>query len=85
MPYIKLDLRENFDIDIDTIAGQIQNSGDLTYVIYKLLLKTLPKKYNYANLAHNMGVISCVKEEFYRKIVAPYEELKIKENGDITL
>jgi hypothetical protein len=28
-----------------------------------------------------MGVLACIQEEFYRKVVVPYEEKKIKENG----
>jgi len=30
-----------------------------------------------------IGVLECVKQEFYRRKVAPYEDIKIIENGDI--
>ena len=30
-----------------------------------------------------MGILECVKSEFCRRHAAPYEDLKIKENGDI--
>jgi len=30
-----------------------------------------------------MGVLECVKQEFYRRRAVPYEEEKIEENGDI--
>jgi hypothetical protein len=28
-------------------------------------------------------VLECIKQEFYRRKLAPYEEAKIKENGDL--
>lgn len=30
-----------------------------------------------------VGCIGCVKEEFYRRVVTPYEDRKMKENGDV--
>lgn len=30
-----------------------------------------------------MGVLDCVAREFYRRKVAPYEDKKILENGDV--
>jgi hypothetical protein len=58
-------------------------AGELTYIIYKLILKYLPKGYSYHNLSGCLGILESVKQEFYRRIVAPYEDEKIKENGDI--
>jgi len=33
--------------------------------------------------AFAMGVLSAITEEFYRRKVAPYEDEKIVENGDV--
>jgi len=30
-----------------------------------------------------MGVLECIKQEFYRRAVAPYEDKKKEENGDV--
>jgi hypothetical protein len=30
-----------------------------------------------------IGVMECVKQEFYRRRLGIYEDLKLKENGDI--
>lgn len=30
-----------------------------------------------------LGVLSCVQQEFYRRVVAPYEDQKCRENGDV--
>jgi hypothetical protein len=39
-----------------------------------------PKYFNY-NRA--IGVLECIKLEFYRRMVGPYEDIKIKEAGDV--
>lgn len=38
---------------------------------------------NYARLERAVGMISSVKTEFERRVVAPYEDTKIYENGDV--
>ena len=38
---------------------------------------------NYADLNAAIGVLECAKMEFYRRVVAPYEDTKIKANGDV--
>jgi len=55
--------------------------GRLNYIV-TVLLKRLytPRYFNY-NRA--MGVLECVKQEFYRRVVAEYENEKIKENRDV--
>lgn len=47
----------------------------------KSFLTDKEKKYQ----DHNdvMGALEGAKQEYYRRIVAPYENEKIKENGDV--
>jgi hypothetical protein len=55
--------------------------GELTYAIYRLLLN-----YQAANFAEHsavLGAVEAAKLEYYRRKVAPYEDEKIKENGDV--
>lgn len=37
----------------------------------------------YAIYNRLIGVIECIKQEFYRRKVSPYEDKKCKENGDV--
>jgi len=84
MPYIKPDRKEVLEPLVKHIASNIHTSGDFTYVIYALAKVILPifGKY-YTNLSGILGCMECAKTEFYRRIVAPYEDQKIKENGDV--
>jgi len=40
-----------------------------------------PPKYKRYNKA--MGVLECIKQEFYRRVISKYEDQKIEENGDV--
>lgn len=77
MPYIPAKDRE-------ALWGKgVENatSGELNYAITLLLLGTGPKCYEDYNRL--IGVLECVKLEFYRRAVAPYEDKKKEENGDV--
>ena len=30
-----------------------------------------------------IGALECCKQEYYRTVVGPYEDMKIDENGDV--
>jgi len=84
MPYIKPVRKEVLEPLVERLAERCYNAGDLTYVIYALAMKmsaALGK--NYKNLSGLIGCMDCAKTEFYRRIVAPYEDQKIEENGDV--
>ncbi len=55
--------------------------GCLTYVFYKTLISLGPKRYN--SFALSLGILEAIKQEYYRRIVAPYENEKIKNEGDV--
>jgi len=63
--------------------GEQDIDGILNYIICKILLSIYNKKPGYYNYNRMMGVIECVKQELYRRVIGPYEDKKIKENGDI--
>ena len=79
MPYIKPEQRALLD------QGNFpQNAGELNYCLTRWLQRYLEMKgKNYQSLNEIMGVLECVSQEFYRRAVAPYEDEKIRENGDI--
>ena len=38
---------------------------------------------NYVAINDVLGALEGAKQEFYRRVAAPYEDEKIKENGDV--
>lgn len=83
MPYIKQEDRRKFDALLSQ-AYNIENCGDLNYVVSKLCLGYLNTKgKRYQNINDIMGALTCVQAELYRRVVGPYEQEKIIENGDI--
>ncbi|MCL4435826.1 MAG: hypothetical protein M1503_11715 [Thaumarchaeota archaeon] len=55
--------------------------GELDYIITSLLKGLYDPKYFNYNRA--IGVLETTKQEFYRRAVAPYEDEKIEESGDV--
>jgi hypothetical protein len=92
MPYIKNEERKKYEKLIQDLVDTLLNAGvdqnlatvgDVNYVISSVIWKLFDKKTSYTNGNNLIGVLECVKQEFYRRKLAPYEEEKIKENGDI--
>jgi len=87
MPYITKSLREQLDDKITEMIemlGQISEDnldGCLNYTISRLLIELYERRYAKINRA--IGVLECVKLEYYRRFAAPYEDKKASENGDI--
>ncbi len=88
MPYINRESREKLDPYIDALINELKKAsleeldGQLNYVIFRLILHLYPPRYFNYNRA--IGVLSCVLQEFYRRHIAPYEDRKISESGDVT-
>ena len=82
MPYIKKEDREK--MDLTSLAKEISTPGELNYV-YSVLAQAYveTKGLSYNTVNDVMGVFESAKQEFYRRKVAPYEDIKIEENGDI--
>ena len=89
MPYIKKADREKFDETITQLANLMiyksegWRSGDLNYVVSKLIWKLFDNDKRYQTANDIWGALNGVIMEFYRRKVAPYEDEKIKENGDL--
>ena len=88
MPYIKKEKRHEINLDIQELINTLEElgyeKGDLNYSITLLVqfyIKHHGKSYN--TLSDVTGVLNDVKTEFERRVVAPYEDKKIKENGDV--
>lgn len=78
MPYIAKEHRE-----IVKDVGPI-SSGELNYAITMLCkehVETLGLRYDTIN--EIIGALESAKLEFYRRVVVPYEDKKMIENGDV--
>jgi hypothetical protein len=84
MPYIRKGIRKVLDPPIDELNETlcIPTSGEIAYVIFRIVDKFYGNA-NFAGLAEGIGVLDCVKEEFRRRRLNPYEDKKMKENGDV--
>lgn len=85
MPYIKPEDRAGWDAKLEVFYPSFEahsvSAGEMNYIITKLISRWAAK--NYMGLALATGVLENVKQEFYRRVAAPYEDGKIAENGDV--
>lgn len=87
MPYIQPKERPAIDTLINPLIEHIQSlpleaqDGALNYAFTRIITSVYPEKYFHYNRA--LGLLSAVAHEFYRRNVAPYEDTKIAENGDV--
>lgn len=87
MPYIQKSERKKFDLHLDRLIEVLSASdpfnidGNLNYIITKILKAIYTPRYFNFNRA--IGVLESCKLEFYRRAVAPYEDKKIEEHGDV--
>jgi hypothetical protein len=56
--------------------------GDINYTFSRILGGAMGD-ISYPKIAIITGVLENIKQEFYRRAAAPYEDLKINQNGDI--
>lgn len=86
MPYIKANRRAelvtySYDGSDPRLA---ETAGELNYQI-TMLCKQFVAHHGLSYLSINdiIGALEGAKAEFYRRVAAPYEDTKIKENGDV--
>ncbi len=87
MPYILSKERDKLKPATDAAAAVIDKNttaGDLNYMI-SLMAKAYidAKGLRYEHLNAVVGALDSAKAEFQRRVVAPYEDKKIAENGDV--
>jgi len=93
MPYIKQELRDKIDREINVLVAKIKEAsgldgkkmiGMLNYTIMRLLMGSfVDGKVSYEKINRINGLMSDIQQEFYRRVAAPYEDKKIEENGDL--
>lgn len=78
-PYISQKRRK--EIEKYNLVGVVP--GELNYNITKLILQYLEGKESYSKYNEIIGVLECCKLELYSRQVRPYEDDKIRLNGDV--
>ena len=82
MPYIKQQRRREVAIVLDTMdKAKIKADGDLNYILFSYCKYSIEPSYN--NYKNFCGELRQCATEIEREILAPYEDLKKKENGKI--
>ncbi len=85
MPYIPLKDRYRLQhLNVAIEAADLKTCGELNYAMYKLAQRYLEiHGLRYQTCAEIDSAYSCGAKEFYRRVSSPYEEVKIRENGDV--
>lgn len=95
MPYISQEKRKILDPGINTIHQLLvglekddplnSTEGNLNYTITRLLHMVYGQhdSTRYNNINDAIGVLECIKQEYYRCVAAPYENQKMYDNGAV--
>jgi hypothetical protein len=92
MPYIKQEFRDELYPLIDALAQKINEvnktnpsqtrDGLLNFSVTEVINQCFPDA-RYTDFNEIIGFLECCKLEYYRKKIAPYEDLKETENGAV--
>ena len=83
MPYITKMNRELFDPHIEKLSDAVVVPGELNYVFTRLCNNYINDKKCYDRINSAIGALECAKQELYRRVAVPYEELRCGANGDV--
>lgn len=87
MPYILPAERAKLAPAVDAFTKVITKdtvAGDLNYLISSMAKAYIDAKgLRYEHLNAVVGALDSCKAEFQRRVVGPYEDSKIAENGDV--
>ena len=86
MPYTTIEDRTpEMSMAIDVLTEQIKNKGDLNYTICQLVGKLILKTggMGYTNISNWIDGVDGAERELTRRLLNPYEDKKIEENGDV--
>ena len=84
MPYILDEDRPKFDLAIKALTDIINAKGDLNYTICELVGRLILKtKISYTQISEWIDGVDGAERELTRRLLDPYEDIKIEENGDV--
>jgi len=86
MPYIKKSERIFFDTHLNSIGPYTTSKGELNYCVTQLALHYIKDHgKTYTNISEAAAALVDAADEIKRRLLAPYENQKIEENGDLDL
>jgi hypothetical protein len=90
MPYIKTYERGKYDVVIEDLVDALTDRktklpppGDINYILSSALWRIWNQQPSYTTGNMIVGVLECVKQEFFRRKLNLYEDEKLSENGDL--
>ena len=80
MPYISPERRDALLKNGHDMNG----AGELNYILTRILMRYIEHRgVSYQTYNDILGALEGAKLEFYARVVRPYEDKKITENGDV--
>jgi hypothetical protein len=79
MPYITEENRQAPHM----LQYEPSNAGELNFLVTTFIRDYFDKNPCYQSINDIVGALEGAKLEFYRRIAAPYEDIKINQNGDV--
>lgn len=84
MPYIKVIDRVRLEKLVKEMnLAEINSPGDLNYLITHLVHAYIGEETCYQDYNDALGALEGAKLELYRRYAVPYEDIKIRQNGDV--
>jgi len=85
MPYIKDKEKHEMSDFINDLRMFIESKGDLNYAICQLVGNIIldSDKISYTQMSEWIDAVHDAEAELRRRLLVPYEEMKIIENGDV--
>lgn len=85
MPYTREERRKLQYRPIEELVDVIQDKGDLNHAICELTALLMAKNggMGYTNVSNWIDGVNGARKELERRLLAPYEDIKIIENGDV--
>lgn len=84
MPYIPQHERGLYEDTLDKLSALLADrpKGELTFVLYTLARRFVQEE-RYTALSEARSALQDAADEFYRRLLAPYEDKQIEKNGDV--
>ena len=84
MPYIKDEEKKKFTKFIHNLTTYINSKGDLNYVICEIVGRYIAQTgVSYTKMSEKIDTVHDAETELRRRLLDPYEDQKIIDNGDV--
>lgn len=92
MPYIKQEYRLTLNDLAEDVVKELKRlneeniteyAGNFNFFISSIMNKLLLGNMSYSIINELIGALECTKLELYRRMAAPYENIKSDTNGDV--